>query len=108
MRTKTMPIAGISRGITKNIVRLLKRAAGSNDPIGIGGTVIRTAITTVASRYVTPQAKEGMHALAEGARHDIDRSRGESVVQHDAQERSIDVNSAVVLDETQPLEFVHE
>jgi hypothetical protein len=50
MRTKTMPIAGISRGITKNIVLLLKRAAGSNGPIGIGGTVIRTAITTAASR----------------------------------------------------------
>src|SRR5258708_4690780 len=32
----------------------------------------------------------------------------ESVVQHDAQERSIDFNSAVVLDETQLPEFVHE
>ena len=31
-----------------------------------------------------------------------------SVVQHDAQQRRIDLNSAVVLDETKLLEFVHE
>ena len=34
--------------------------------------------------------------------------RFESVVQHDAQERSIDLNAAVVLDETQLPEFVHK
>ena len=34
--------------------------------------------------------------------------RFESVVQHDTQERSIDLNATVVLDETQLPEFVHE
>jgi hypothetical protein len=34
--------------------------------------------------------------------------RFESVVQHDTQEGSIDLNSAIVLDETELPEFVHE
>jgi hypothetical protein len=37
-----------------------------------------------------------------------DTRRIESLVQHDAQERSIDLNPAVVLDESQLPEFVHE
>jgi len=34
--------------------------------------------------------------------------RIDSVVQHDTQERSIDLKAAVVLDETEFLELVHE
>jgi hypothetical protein len=37
-----------------------------------------------------------------------DTRRIESLLQHDAQERSIDLNPAVVLDKTQFSEFVHE
>ena len=36
------------------------------------------------------------------------RTGSASVMQHDAQERSIDLNPAVVPDEAQLLEFVHE